>query len=129
MKLFLILFIFIFSCTESTSSNYLTINSSSFSNVADGKLYIKLIEMNDSRCPKGAVCVWAGTAAMKILIGTSIENAEEKFIETNGKDSIVEYGNYIIKVNNVDPYPVYGEIYELSDYVLDLDILENDTSF
>lgn len=125
MKFIFILLLCILSCSQNISSNHTTIRSSTFSNVADGNLYIKLVEMNDSRCQKGTVCVWAGTAAMRILIGTSIENAEEKSIETNGKDSIVEYENYTIKVNKVDPYPVYGETYELSDYILDLDIIVN----
>jgi hypothetical protein len=125
MKFFLMLLTCFLSCSESTALNHTAISSSSFSNVADGNLYIKLIEMNDSRCPTGTVCIWEGTAAMKILIGTSIENAEEYSIETNGKDSIINYKYFSITVNKVDPYPVNGSTYKLSDYILDLTITQN----
>lgn len=85
--------------------------------------FVKVIE--DSRCPKGANCVWAGRA--KILVEISSENKETTqkeiiFGKANQGESndleLFKSNNKIVNAYQLNPYPVNGIPNDNNDYVL-----------
>lgn len=71
---------------------------------ARGNLRVRFLTLvEDSRCPTGTQCVWAGTARIKIQVRSSARNAQTFDIETNGDD--VMFRGYRIKLTNLTPHP------------------------
>ena len=74
-------------------------------------LSLRVESVNDSRCPIGAVCAWAGTAAVQIHLTTG-KGTYNFTLDTHSgtafkSDTIIEGFRY--KLVNVFPYPVVGE--------------------
>lgn len=78
--------------------------------------------VEDSRCPTGATCVWAGNAKIEVFIkhawkrrsyrmklNTSIEPKQDKFIH-----------KYDVKLVSLSPYPKKDVKIKKSDYVATL---------
>lgn len=66
---------------------------------------IRFIEMvEDSRCPKGTQCVWAGNARIKVQIRTG---RESKTIEmnTNTGPKGETIGRYVVMLESLTPEP------------------------
>ena len=85
--------------------------------VAEGKqIWMEIKEIEDSRCPVNANCVWAGVATTKISFDDIPENTIElclgacdvvnkpKTREVKIKDII-----YIVELKDLSPYPKFGE--------------------
>ena len=70
----------------------------------------------DSRCPTGAQCVWAGDAAA----GFSLEKAPEsvrRTLHTNSRfERQVEIAGLLIRLEDIRPYPKQGETIARADY-------------
>lgn len=69
---------------------------------------VKFVEVvEDSRCPEGANCVWAGVAKIKIQLsdGSKSEIVE---LNTNELDKVVKFGSVELKLVSLDPYPKMG---------------------
>ncbi len=78
----------------------------------DGKSYInlKLLEINDSRCPKDVVCVRAGEAIVKfdMEINNKKYTNKELCIQCDSQlpiTSNITIDNYNISLTAVNPYP------------------------
>jgi hypothetical protein len=75
--------------------------------VKGSKLTIKFIEVvEDSRCPIGVDCFWAGNA--KIRVSVAKGKAAPRVIELNTgmePQTALAYG-YELKLTELDPYPV-----------------------
>lgn len=71
-----------------------------------GKLKVQFVEvMEDSRCPEGVNCVWAGNAKVKIKV-TSKRLGEKIFeANTNGGPKGDQFDGYAINLESVTPYP------------------------
>jgi hypothetical protein len=71
-----------------------------------GKLKVQFIEvMEDSRCPTGVNCVWAGNAKVKIKV-TSKRLGEKIFeANTNGGPQGDQFDGYAIVLDKLTPYP------------------------
>jgi len=92
--------------------------------------FIKIIE--DSRCPKGTDCMWAGEA--KALIGfyenkTLIEEKVFVFgtqgINKNKTKEIFAAGKKTIYGYAISPYPLADQLIDPKNYYLELFIKEN----
>lgn len=89
---------------------------------------VKLVRvMDDSRCPKGVTCVWAGQA--KVLIEVTYPNGKKQKREVIVGSSGVSKGTPIlgldgleIFVRGLQPYPDTNKKIEASDYFLLLDV-------
>jgi hypothetical protein len=71
-----------------------------------GKLKVQFIEvMEDSRCPTGVNCVWAGNARVKIKVTS--KRLGEKIFEANttGGPKGDQWDGYAINLEDVTPYP------------------------
>ena len=80
----------------------------------------------DSRCPKGAVCVWQGNARIVLQVAqqdTTVNTAlEPKEVTYSGQDGF----QYTIRLVSVSPYPNAGEEIKLEDYSIKLIVFTNE---
>lgn len=80
----------------------------------------------DSRCPKGAVCVWQGNARIVLQVAqqdTTVNTTlEPKEITYSGRDGF----KYTIRLVSVSPYPNAGEQIKLEDYSIKLIVFTNE---
>jgi len=68
-----------------------------------GRLKIKFLDViEDSRCPEGVNCIWAGTARIKIAIIEN-DNSCEYEIETNGSHQSIEYDGFVVELRSLEP--------------------------
>jgi len=90
---------------------------------ADGKLKIKFLSVaEDSRCPKGVNCIWEGNARVVLEAGTSGGKAVKLELNTSPREGAAggEYGQYLIKLVDVAPYPVEGQTNKPGNYTVTL---------
>ena len=75
-------------------------------NIIGTKYTVKFVSvLEDSRCPTGAVCVWAGNVKIKIQIGKKGGAAEGFELNTNLKPQTIEYKGFQIKITSLSPRP------------------------
>ncbi|HSN10092.1 MAG TPA: hypothetical protein VLS85_13725 [Hanamia sp.] len=88
-----------------------------FQSVALHECSAKLVEpyicfdslLTDSRCPKGAVCVWEGNALIKVTFHES--QASHTFVmslkgyPSGGFPSDTAINGYLVTFTNLEPYP------------------------
>ncbi len=78
--------------------------------------------LNDSRCPTGAECIWAGNAAVRFTY-TSASSKVSFVLNTISSfrtDSLIE--GYRIRMTKLSPYPVLGVAIKQSDYKAEIEI-------
>jgi len=65
--------------------------------------------MEDSRCPKDVVCVWAGQAKVKLVVsqnGTSeSSDVKEIIVGKQGVNTIAQQDGFAYKAIGLSPYP------------------------
>jgi len=108
------MFMFIFSeslnYVELNKEFSLKINQNAF--IRSEFIKIKLIDISDSRCPKGVQCVWAGEARAEINI---LKNNQDvgTFNLTLGSgrndESTINFDKYSVKLTAVEPYPILNQ--------------------
>jgi hypothetical protein len=78
--------------------------------------------INDSRCPEGAVCIWAGevSCTLEITYGGKV-NTKVLVQPGQTEPPVTGFGDYRITYD-VRPYPRVGETIEKADYRLSLTI-------
>jgi hypothetical protein len=74
----------------------------------------------DSRCPSDVTCVWAGQVS--IVVNVKAPGGEGQLALTlgGGRGEAKTFGNYSIRLVDVQPYPVSTKEISLSDYVATL---------
>lgn len=81
----------------------------------------------DSRCPSDVTCIWQGET--KVLVNVMYNNTtNENFILTTNsavQNSSKIVGDYVIRVSQIDPYPLSGKKISLSDYVVTFEITKS----
>ena len=90
--------------------------------IAGENLAIKFIEViSDGRCPKGAICVWAGEARCLTEITTRSESTYCKVLTQPGLSgpSKTSFINYKITFD-LQPYPEVGKASDKKNYRLRL---------
>ena len=77
--------------------------------VTKDKIKIKFLSVvEDSRCPEGVNCIWAGNAKIKIEV--SQKNQKEIFdINTNLGEKGVSFKDYAINLEKLTPAPKKGQ--------------------
>ncbi|HVG28283.1 MAG TPA: hypothetical protein VM864_01050 [Pyrinomonadaceae bacterium] len=65
----------------------------------------------DSRCPDGVKCVWAGNAKVRLSVRNSKDECAEFELNTNLEPAVYDFGKYQISLAHLSPYPsVNGEL-------------------
>jgi hypothetical protein len=74
--------------------------------VPDSDTALRFVEvLEDSRCPEGVDCIWAGVARIKLEASGRNGRKHEIFLDTlDGTDTAV-HADLMIRLIKVDPYP------------------------
>ena len=89
--------------------------------VKSGDLTIEFVAvLEDSRCPEGVSCIWAGNAKVQIKMSKSGAAAETLELNTNLQPRTANYQGYTITLAGVNPYPKDGV--ETGNYALNLSV-------
>ena len=90
-------------------------------------LKVDLREVNDSRCPKDVVCIQMGSANIKFNVSDS-KNTTDVEVEFKG-DSKADFKtftlsgkNYVLKVSELQPYPISTVTPKIEDYKVNVTI-------
>ena len=91
--------------------------------------FLEVVE--DSRCPKGTTCVWAGQAKIKLWVTDNVGNSTEKNIlfKEGVQQLILQNEEMSLIAFRLNPYPLVNDKGE-RDYVLlaiKKDLLKNTT--
>jgi hypothetical protein len=72
---------------------------------------------DDSRCPTGETCMWAGDAAAAFTFEHAPAAAVHRTLHTNGRyERQTAYDGFVIRLDDVKPYPKTGGSIARSDY-------------
>jgi hypothetical protein len=72
---------------------------------------------DDSRCPTGETCVWAGDAAAAFTFERAPAAAMHRTLHTNGRyERQTDYDRFVIRLDDVRPYPKTGASIARGDY-------------
>jgi hypothetical protein len=91
--------------------------------IAGEDLSLQFVEMvSDSRCPTGAICIWAGEASCLMRI-TQAGSTYEKVLTQPGHSSpsTESFAGYEVTFD-ILPYPELGKDVRVEDYVLRLTV-------
>lgn len=70
------------------------------------KLHIRFKSVRqDSRCPRGVTCVWAGTAEIEIEVYGKTAKRLEVTLNTGMEPKHIEYSGFEIKLLSLEPHP------------------------
>ena len=94
---------------------------------AGENLTLELRGVVDSRCPKDVVCIQMGDARLTFNISDGGDQKEVKATfkgdkRTDFQEFTLSGVNYVLRVNDVSPYPVTTQAPKLEDYKVDLTI-------
>ena len=75
---------------------------------ANGSLTVKLVEINDSRCPAKVTCIWAGHAAVTLQVSGPGSPAGSVTIGTEAPPNMKlprdgSYGGYLFHLVGLEP--------------------------
>src|SRR5262245_20580819 len=72
---------------------------------------------DDSRCPTGAQCVWAGDAAATFTLEKPPAAAQHRTLHTNGRyENQVSIDTLVVRLDDVEPRPKLGGTIDPADY-------------
>ena len=81
----------------------------SFSNIAE-----------DSRCPTGVQCIWAGNARVVLKLNKARRRSTVMSLNTGVEPKQKSYGGYEVKLVELNPYPKEGAPIRKRNYVAKL---------
>jgi hypothetical protein len=74
----------------------------------------------DSRCPQGVDCIWAGNGKVVLKLSKAGSRPSQVNLNTGIEPKHQLYAGYDIKLVSLKPYPKMGEKIKVSDYVATL---------
>jgi hypothetical protein len=79
--------------------------------------------VEDSRCPAGVNCIWAGDAIVRIRIGTRAAASSAYLLHTGlPAGGEIEHGNVRVRLVDVTPYPQADRPSRPEDYRVTLSV-------
>ncbi|HSI88913.1 MAG TPA: hypothetical protein VK918_07635 [Pyrinomonadaceae bacterium] len=76
--------------------------------------FIRVVE--DSRCPEGVDCIWAGRAVVEVRAAKDGLSSETVSLSSDGDTASFEFSGYRIHFEKLEPYPKEGEKIGEGDY-------------
>lgn len=112
-----ILLILAFSCKKEQetvpfgTNQELTLKTGDVLNSKPDNLSIKVLKISDSRCPIGVVCIWQGEATVTLEVKeiSSFDEAIGTVVLSTVHQPVDTMSNFIFRLIDVLPYPVYGK--------------------
>lgn len=81
----------------------------------------------DSRCGKGAACVWEGDATVRVWVRRAGGPRDTLELHTAArKPAVVSYGDFSLRLVSLTPYPISGHTIPASAYVVTLKLTRGD---
>ena len=72
---------------------------------------------DDSRCPTGVQCMWAGDAAATFTLEKPPAAAQHRTLHTNGRyERQTEINGLVVRLEDIKPYPKEGATIAPDDY-------------
>ena len=91
-------------------------DSAQFTNGAE----ITILNVEDSRCPADALCVWQGEAKISINVIKDSQDLGNFVLSTLQEKTTQSFDSFTIKLVQVQPYPYSSKEIQLSDYSITL---------
>lgn len=82
----------------------------------------RIIDVNDSRCPKGVECLWEGMVQIDLVFQSQTTDTLKLNTYNNSSDTIE---NYVFQLMEVEPSPEMDKEINLDDYRLTMNIFKN----
>jgi len=76
----------------------------------------------DSRCPIGVVCVWAGDGAARLSLKDQAGAVNNDTLHTTLDPRWIQFQVLTVRLKGLDPYPVFDEPLDSSLYVVTLEV-------
>ena len=73
--------------------------------------------LEDSRCPIGAQCVWAGNAKIRVRVENPEIQASQVELNTDLEPKSTDVGNYRLTLESLSPHPSLKHQIQSSEYV------------
>jgi hypothetical protein len=75
-------------------------------NVPHSRLRIRFIAvLEDSRCPVGTQCIWAGNARVKVELSEGGRRVQTMGLDSSGTSNAVTFAGYKVKLVSLSPKP------------------------
>jgi hypothetical protein len=109
---------------DKTAQNLIVINYGRQVAAAKENLTLKFVAiLEDSRCPEGVQCVWAGNARIELAVTKTGEDTASLELNTNDRFPIeAQYLGYLITLIDLQPYPKATKQISLQDYTVNVEI-------
>ena len=83
-----------------------------------------IAKVEDSRCPEGVNCIWAGSVGVELLFcGPKAERSAR--LNTNAPPRAVKYRGRYFRITQVGPRKIDGQEIKSSDYRITIEVSKN----
>jgi hypothetical protein len=79
----------------------------------------------DSRCPEGATCIWAGNARVHLMARNSKDECAEFDLNTHLTPVEYDFGRYKIRLAQLAPHPSIHGMPKAGEYTATLVVTKN----
>jgi hypothetical protein len=90
--------------------------------VDESDVKLRLISLEDSRCPIGMKCIWAGQLIVTLEVLNEFEEKIEVKLTRKREPEIAHAFGYRLLLLSVEPYPKKGKDIQLSDQIIQFEI-------
>jgi hypothetical protein len=88
-----------------------------------GEVTLTFVDVSeDSRCPKGEQCLWAGNARIVLEASAGGKAAQKVTLDTNRGDRAVGVEGRVLRIEDIAPLPTSGTPISKKDYVVTLSV-------
>ena len=107
-----------------TLGEQFTLRPGQSASLKDGTLAVRFEAVtHDSRCPRGATCVWEGDAVVAVSARRGGATANRHELHTSGRYTRqATEGPYRLELLHLDPLPAEGTTVDPKDYVATLKV-------
>ena len=81
--------------------------------------------VEDSRCPTGVQCIWAGNGKVSVKLSKAGGESVSVELNTSAGPQSSTYQGYEVRLLSLDPYPKDGVKISKDDYVATLEVCKN----
>jgi carboxymethylenebutenolidase len=81
---------------------------------------ITVLNVEDSRCPADALCIWQGEAKVEINVKQDSEDLGDFALSTLAEKMNLIFDDFTIRLIDVQPYPLSSKEINISDYFITL---------
>lgn len=119
---FSLLFVGMLMISAQTQKNSIKLKPNEEKKIENSDVKVKFLSViEDSRCPEGANCIWAGNAKIKIQLSCN-NNKEEFEINTNVGAKGATFDGYAVNLTSLSPVPKQGETTDKNSYVATFEV-------